>query len=367
MDLKADPYSPYKIVHHPDRIADMRAGKQPTPLQVQLIISDLCNHDCNFCAYRMTGYTSNENFGVVDPVTQMVNNNPHRMIPYEKCIEILDDCVEMGVYAIQITGGGEPTVHPKATEIMQAVLDRKLDLALGTNGTLIPDKMLAPLSKSKWVRVSVDAGNENTYAVTHRVPSSLFARTWENVRRLAAVKSSDTLLGVSFVVTRENHAEILACASLAKANGADNFRIGAAFTPNDFEYHAPHFDQAAKLARETVKELGSSSFNVSNQFDDRINDIKQQKPDYVSCSYMNLNAYVGGDLKLYRCCTIAYSDRGEFGSLAGKRFKDVWRSPEKEADFKKFDARGCARCMFNNKNRFINYAVLPNAVHVNFI
>ncbi len=330
MDLKSDPYSPFKIVHHPEKLAEMRAGKQPVPLQVQLIISDLCNHSCNFCAYRLDGYTSNQHFGVKDPLTEVVNNNPNRMIPYEKCVEILDDCVEMGIPAIQITGGGEPTVHPKASEIFCAVLERNLDLALVTNGTLIPDKMLKPLSRATWIRVSLDAGNAKTYAWTRKVPASFFEKTWANVRRIVEVKSDATILGIGFVVTRENHPEILKCAELAKASGANNFRISAAFTQDDYEYHKPHFEVAAEMAGKAVADLSDARFKIFNLFDDRINDLKQQRPDYSFCSYMNLNVYIGGDLKLYRCCTTAYNDQGEYGSIANRRFKDVWASPEKK-------------------------------------
>ncbi len=367
MNSKEDPYSPYKIVHHPKRLADLRAGRQPTPLQVQLIISDLCNHSCNFCAYRLEGYTSNQHFGTKDPVTEVVNNNPNRMIPYEKCLEILDDCVELGIPAIQITGGGEPTVHPKATEIFCAVLERNLDLAVVTNGTLVPDKMLKPLSRATWLRVSIDAGNANTYAWTRKVPSSFFKKTWDNIRRIAEAKSEKTILGVGFVVTPDNHDEIYKCAELAKESGADNFRISAAFTQDDYEYHKPHFEAAAAMARRVVADFSTARFKIFNLFDERINDLKQQRPDYSFCSYMNLNVYIGGDLKLYRCCTTAYNDQGEYGSISGKRFKDVWESTAKKEDFKKFDASSCARCMFNNKNRFVNYVISPDAVHVNYI
>lgn len=367
MDLNTDPYSPFKIVHHPEKLAEMKAGKQPIPIQVQLIISDLCNHSCNFCAYRLEGYTSNQHFGTVDPVTEAVNNNPNRMIPYEKCIEILDDFVTMGIPAIQITGGGEPTVHPKATEIFEAVIERNLDLALVTNGTLVPDKMLKPLSRAAWIRVSVDAGRETTYAWTRKVPASFFQRTWDNIRRIAETKSEKTLLGVGFVITRDNHNEIYECAELAKASGADNFRISAAFTQDDFEYHKPHFEVATAMARKAVADFASPKFKVFNLFDDRINDLKQQRPDYSFCAYMNLNVYIGGDLKVYRCCNTAYNSLGEYGDISKQRFKDFWPSEAKEKDFKKFDAHSCARCMFNNKNRFINYAISPDAKHINYI
>jgi hypothetical protein len=81
---------------------------------------------------------------------------------------------------------------------------------------------------------------------------------------------------------------------------------------------------------------------------------------------MNLVTYIGGDQNLSLCNT-AYNDQGFIGSLKDKRFKDLWLSTEKKDDFCKFDARTCSLCMFNNKNRFVNYLLEKNPKHVNYI
>jgi molybdenum cofactor biosynthesis enzyme MoaA len=99
----------------------------------------------------MDGYSSNVLFKVLQP-DGTSDNNPKRFIPREKCLEILDDCVEMGVGAVQITGGGEPTVHADHPEIFRAVIDRGLDLALVTNGWAMRESALTlvasgPLSR----------------------------------------------------------------------------------------------------------------------------------------------------------------------------------------------------------------------------
>ena len=117
--MKGSPYSPLKVLHHRDRIDKIKSGVQIVPTQVQLIISDLCNQDCSFCAYRMSGYTSNQLFAGDSELAKNGTNNPKRMIETSKVFEILDDCQEMGVGAIQVTGGGEPTVHPDHIDIWQ--------------------------------------------------------------------------------------------------------------------------------------------------------------------------------------------------------------------------------------------------------
>ncbi len=44
-----------------------------------------------------------------------------------------------------------------------------------------------------------------------------------------------------------------------------------------------------------------------------------------------------------------------------------WESEEKKQNFSCFDARSCERCMFNNKNKIILYAIDSDPQHVNFV
>ena len=371
--MKTDPnvYSPFKVAHHMDKIQQFKEGQQPVPLQVQLIIADLCNHNCSFCAYRMEGYTSNKNFGEKDAVTGMINNNPNRMIAYEKCIEILDDCAEMGVKALQFTGGGEPTVHPQHKEIFQYTLDKGMDLALVTNGTVMRRGVPEILAKGKWVRFSLDAGCAKTYAEIREVPESFFQRTLDNivsvVEARGAYPNSDLIIGIGFVVTKENWREIYDAIEIYSKLGVDNARISAVFTPEEFDYHKDHWEEAKELTRRAKEDFETPSFKVFDLFGDRISDLQQHKPDYDFCSYMHLNTYIGGDLKVYTCCNNAYNDIGDMGSIKDQRFFDYWFSESKKKKYEIFKASSCERCMFNNKNHFINYMIENNPVHVNYI
>lgn len=371
MKIPDSVYSPFKAVHHMDRISLLKEGKQPVPLQVQLIIADLCNHNCSFCAYRMEGYTSNKNFGEWDEVKKMVNNNPNRMIPLEKCKEILDDCKELGVKALQFTGGGEPTVHPKHKEIFQYTLDQGLDLALVTNGTIMKEGVPEILAQGKWVRFSIDAGNAKTYAAMREVPEHYFERTLTNIKKVVAARNklekSDLVIGVGFVVTKENWSEVYDSIKLFSTLGIDNVRISAVFTPEDFSYHEDHFVKVKELIQKAKQDFETEEFKVFDLFGDRISDLQQHKPNYKFCSYMHLNTYIGGDLKVYTCCNNAYNDDGEMGSLKDKRFKEYWLSSEKIKKYDSFVASNCARCMFNNKNKFINYMLEADPVHLNYI
>lgn len=363
--MTRDAYSPLKVFHHHQRLQVLRDGGQPAPAQVQLVISDFCNESCSFCAYRMEGYSSNELFKVLRE-DGTVNNNPKRMMPLEKCLEILDDCKAMGVGAIQITGGGEPTVHPDHAKVFAGVLERGLGLALVTNGIILRDEALASLARAAWVRVSIDAGRADTYAAMRRVPVAYFKRAWDSVTKLRDARHTDLVVGVGFVVTKENWREVVTATQMAKDAGADNIRLSAVFQPEDEKYFADFHAQAVELCRQATA-LSDGCFTVFNNFGERVDDLKQHSPDYSFCGYQNFSTYIGGDQNVYRCCVTSFSPRGLIGSLKDKRFIELWNSQAKRDDFASFDARGCERCMFNGKNRTINYAMAKQPQHVNFV
>ena len=74
-----------------------RDGKLPdAPKQVQLILSDLCNQDCHFCAYRMSGYTSNELFIGDSERAAYGHDNPKRWIPTERALRFIDEFKRAG-------------------------------------------------------------------------------------------------------------------------------------------------------------------------------------------------------------------------------------------------------------------------------
>src|SRR5688500_17399672 len=181
------PYSPLKIIHHQDRLKVLRDGGQPPPLHLEWSIADVCNHDCPWCAFRQDGYTSNQLFGVMRPDGTR-DNNPNRIIPYEKAVEVLDDCVALGVKAVQLTGGGEPTAQPQHLDIMQGVLERGMDLALVSNATIFRGGLIPLLLQAKWCRFSLDAGTAETYAKTRRVPAAYFDKFRQNVGRLCEAR-----------------------------------------------------------------------------------------------------------------------------------------------------------------------------------
>lgn len=368
------PYSPLKIFHHRERIDALKRGEQIVPVQIQLTLSGGCNADCAFCAYRWSGNTSNQLFTAGVELMQYGTNNPRRLMPFEKAIEVLDDCKEMGVRAVQCTGSGEPTVHPRHIEVFQAVLDRGLDLSLVTNGMIFRPGLIPILLKSKWVRISFDAGTPESYSKIRRVSPDTMGRVLANVRKLVDERrrlianggKCDLIIGGGFVVTKDNWHEVIEFTKIARDAGFDNVRISAVFQPDGANYFKDFHHDAAVLCKE-AESLSTDDFKVFNNFGFRTQDLLDRNPDYEFCGYQQFVTYVADDLNIYRCCVYAFNEHGLIGSIRSQRFKDLWESDQKKRNFEEFNAKHCERCMYNKTNKTILYALGDDAPHVNFV
>lgn len=391
-------YAADKALAWPDRLQTLRSGGQPYPVHLHLCISDLCDLDCPTCSYRWSGYTSNEMFGETS-ASGTYSHNPNRMLEFDLVKQILDDCKAMGTQAVEITGSGEPTIHPRAREILEYAQGLNLDTALITNGLHL-DKIGDAAVKTHWLRISVDAATASTYAKVRPAyagPDRAKAlanterskKNFEKVCRAIAEAAqrraqlgTDCLIGVGFVVQKDNWREIYEAAELFRMLGADNIRISGVFSPEGADYHAEYRAEAEELERKAVAELSKPrgwhnrrhGFTVYGRFHEKMEDLAA-RPDFKTCWYQELTTYIGGDANLYRCCVTSFSKQGLIGNVrdAGG-FKALWESGQKKFRFKNFDARTCELCQFGDKIRAIGAAIAadpapapPDTVHKSFV
>ncbi len=340
-------YSQFKPLHHVDRLDKLRAGIAPAPVHVQLILSDLCNQDCHFCAYRMSGGLSTELFGTDK------THNPNRKMPTDKAIEILDDCAAMGVKAIQFTGGGEPTVHAQHLEIIHHAQRLGMNTGLVTNGIKL-DVDHPAIQALDWLRISVDAGHCDTYVKTRRVTAAHWDRVWANIRALEGFKGH---FGIGFVVTNDNYEEIPVAAIRCVEDFVPYLRIGAVFSVQGMRFYDNVQEINDYIA--TAKEFETDDFKIVDLFGRRLSDLENASPDYEFCGYQYFTIYIGADLNVYRCCNTAYTTPGKLVNLENQRLFDTALGRGG------FDARSCRFCQFQGQNRAIN-AMLTTPEDVNF-
>lgn len=106
------------------------AGEQINPINIELSLTGKCNLACNYCFYKTEKTTED--------------------MPISMLEDLVDDSFEIGVKAITLTGGGEPTIHPQFHKIVDYIYISCIQQGLITNG-IITDY---DPTQFEWVRVS---------------------------------------------------------------------------------------------------------------------------------------------------------------------------------------------------------------------
>jgi wyosine [tRNA(Phe)-imidazoG37] synthetase (radical SAM superfamily) len=348
------PYSTQKLVHHPAALQALRERRHQNPTLVHFMPMLACNQHCDFCSYghRVEG----------DGPEQQGWKNMALMsdaaLPAEKARELVADWVAMGVKAVELTGGGEPLIWPHVDEWFQAMARTSIDTALVTNGTALTDQRAKLFASTnwKWARVSIDAGNVADYTATRRVPPSHWGRAWEGLGRLVAARTPGTekRVGAGFVVDRKNWAGVYDFCRLAKEVGADNVRIGLAFTPGGLQrFPEAMLSSVTGQIDQARTDFGCDAFQINALFAERWANVALGAQDYQFCAAKEVICVVGGDQRVYSCCTFAFSPKGLIGSISAQSFRDLWWSEETLGWFERHDARRICRveCLYEQRNK----------------
>ena len=354
--MRNNKYSDLKIVGFPEKLQSFRDGRITAPIYVRLKPINRCNHDCYFCVYSQSNRKEipTTDAGLEHVVSKMHEDmNEADVIPTAKMLEVLEDFKEMGVRAVTYSGGGEPLMHRDIVSFMQRTLDYGIDLSIITNGQLLRGERAALLSHAKWVRVSVDYTTAKQMALSRRVPERMFYDIIDNLRAFTKIKEPGCDLAINYIIHRKNCHELVAFARVLKDCGVMNVRFSPMWIPNFRNYHAPIKDMVAAQLHE-AQELVDDTFTVNSTFD---LDSSAHSPEraYTRCFFMQTVPVVGADQKVYACHNKAYDHTGCIGSIADKRFKELWFSDEAKRFFETLNPQEACRhqCANDSKNRNI--------------
>jgi len=355
-------YTNAKIFHFHRKLADMRAGKWSAPIHVRLKPTNRCNHRCSYCCYRSENLLLSERMDERDE------------IPREKMREIVSDLVEMGVRAVTFSGGGEPLCYPHIVEAVEGLAAGGVKVAMLTNGALLAGGAAQTIGRlATWVRISMDAADAAGYSKIRGVSDKEFDKVCRNIRDFARTKSDSCVLGVNFIVTRENHADTFAFLELMKRLGADHVKVSCAVVSTapseNAAYAAPFFDAVKKQIARGAKELADESFAVIDKFHSPEADQESFERHYTRCPFAECLTVIAADQNVYTCQDKAYTTSGLLGSIRDRSFKDLWFSDELRERLAALDPSAQCRhhCVANAKNLAILDFLEADEEHLDFV
>lgn len=354
---KATPYSNLKIFAHSQALNDIAEGKRIAPIYVRIKPTNYCNHKCYYCSY------ADNALGLRDSV------NTKDQIPWEKMQEIIADMKDMGVKAVTFSGGGEPLVYPHIVEAMQKILDAEIDLSIITNGQLLKEDRAEVLAKAKWVRVSLDSANAETYSKVRQLPIGAFGEVCDNIAKFSKIKQNNCELGINFVINHENADQVYSIAKMVKDLGVNHIKYTARVTKDLFEYHEPFKRKVIDQIHRAKEELENETFRVINKYEGDFDSALVFHRCYNKCYINRIFTVIAADSKVYFCHDKAYVKEGIVGDLGHRSFKELWFSEETVKRYREFDAqKECNHhCVYDDRNGLLNTFYSLDKNHVNFI
>jgi len=196
----------HKLIWHKERVESWLAGERVAPLEVECALTRRCNYACTYCYGQLQA-------------------NDEKKITKDVIFRFLDDAREVGVKSVAFIGDGENTCSPHLYEAIKHGKANGLDMALGTNGSLLKKKRLEEIMPClTYLRFNMSAGESKRYADIHGCKESSFEKVCENIREAVKVKKKkdlETTIGVQMVLLPSLSDQIIPLSKLGKELGVD--------------------------------------------------------------------------------------------------------------------------------------------------
>ncbi len=159
-------------------------GLDDVPVSVNLDLTTACNYRCDHC------------------VDLEILNTGIRY-DHDRLKEGLALLARRGLRSVIVIGGGEPTVYPGFGDIVRFMKGLGLSLGIVTNGS--GNRKIAEvascLDEHDWVRLSLDAGTDETFQVMHRPRKPITLD--EICEGVPGIKQANprVAVGFSFIIT----------------------------------------------------------------------------------------------------------------------------------------------------------------------
>ncbi len=265
------------------RLESLKSGRLLIgPEKVHFRLTDLCNLTCQYC----WEYGPNN--------TDRPTGKNH--LPFDVFERVVRDLVDLRVDKIELSGIGDPTLHPRFYDILKC-LEPSFTTTIFTNATFPIDRC-RDILRADHIVINLGEADRASYRALQG--KDLFMRVVKNIKELARLKpqiNPNFRLEVVFIETRMNAHSFSKTEKLAKMLGADYIRKSS-FDVSDHNRELLLSDQEVKT-------------NTGGRW----------TPCYHG--WFDSAILINGDVNV--CCLMK---RLTIGNILKSSFKDIWESDE---------------------------------------
>lgn len=355
----------HKMMYHPLEVARWYEArdnwdqiKKIYPLYVEISPFGGCNFRCSFCAKDFLKY------------------RPTRIEP-EILERTLAEMGASGVKSVLFAGEGEPTLYDGLGEILAASVRSGIDPALNSNGAHFSKETYeSAVVNCKWIRFSVNAGNEEVHRDLHRCAPGTFGKVLDNMAFAVEARrrlGGRATLGAQAVLVEQNEASLPQLAKHAREIGLDYLTVKP-YSQHPESFTQKHRETSYRNALELAKLLKAEeteNFKVHFRAD-AFAQAQSGSLRYGKCFSVPLFwAYLRSNGDIIGCSNFMLDPRFNYGNLNEAGFRDLWEGDKRRAALeymvKSHDISQCrVNCRMDKVNHYLWELRNPSA-HANFI
>lgn len=310
----------HKVLAHVDRLAAIKAGNKPPPINIEIDLSNRCDRGCSWCHFSYTHTRGPLAGKVATPDGRIPGGD---LMDYDLAKGIITQAVNIGVRSITWTGGGEPTLHPKFDNIIEFAHRWGMPQGIYTHGGFISEERAALLKRCmKWVYISMDECTAEQYQQTKG--SRGFEQVKQGIRNLAAAQGAATI-GVGFLLHKNNYLQIPQMIALGLGLGADYVQFRPTVVYDQQSPNVPAEDTAwltdcikiLAVHKDTPGVLADiERFEMYRDWNGR---------SYSTCYWTQVQTVITPNGSVWACVNKREHGAALVGNLKAERLDSIWQ------------------------------------------
>ncbi len=287
-----------------------------------------CNHNCIMC-WRKTikGKTKTERLEK--------EKNSLALFEYKKLFKELP----LSTYTINVTGGGEPLLHPQIWQILRLIKKHCFYGYLMTNGALLTKERVKQLLDMKWdlIRFSFHASNKQTYCKIHG--KNDFGRVIKIIKFLKSsheqFSEHSIKISLLFVIQKLNFREIKRFVALAQKLAVDEIEFdnlmpvvsNTLLEKNQIKSVIKDLQrvvQFSTIPNNALAVIRRYKTLYQNNHSIKKNGVTLSKKRFIGkkCPYVSDSVFINSYGDVQACCLLS----NKIGNIREKAFSKIWTS-----------------------------------------
>ncbi len=300
-----------KLAWHKDRVEAWMRGERIAPITIDCALTRACNYNCTYCYGKL-------------------QENEIKPMNKDAIFRFLDDAAEIGVKAISFVSDGESTCSPHLADSILRGKQNGLDMAVGTNGSLLKQAELEKyLSSLTYLRFNISAADRQRYCGIHGCGEKEYEKVMDNIRAAVKIKKDnnlETTIGLQMVLMPEFADQIMPLSKLGKELGVDYLVIKHCSDDENASLGVDYSKYEKLIAQLQDAEKESTPDYLVKAKWSKI--LSGGKREYTHCYGPAFIMQFSGS-GLVAPCGMLFNDKYSkyhIGNISEKSFKEIWES-----------------------------------------